>query len=242
MITPELALGLRKQLGDEFAEILLHPLAARDGTATIQRPDHPHSKAVAALLHALLPGHREQLCVGRPCDVATSVAVVTVYQGQIAIGRKVEQDRFYVGKYCLAPGGWFDDVQDTSLADTILREAKEELDFEPNLSRVYSLGTFITINDNDAREASYPSHKLGFYYELLDDEWEQMLSPKHSPSEVEDFGLFNEAGFAELVAKQEFVFVDQIEFVRRFFRHQTEGTLSRLEPVVAPGRNLLRQE
>jgi hypothetical protein len=97
--TPEFVAGLRRQLGDATADTLLNPPRSQDGRkARIQRPSEPHSKAMAALLGGLMPGHEEQLCVGRPCDMATSVAVVTTYQTKVVLGRKCQQDRHYIGK------------------------------------------------------------------------------------------------------------------------------------------------
>jgi hypothetical protein len=229
---PEFIAGLRAQFGEELTDILLNPLRSeRDGTATIQRPGHRHSKAIAALLHLLMPGHQEQLLVGRPCDLATSIAVVTTYRSKVALGRKVEV--FYRGRYCLAPAGWFDDTKDKTLFDTIIREGLEELDIMFDLGRMHDLGRFITVNQNDTREDDYPSHKTGYLYELTDEEWTAFSSiePAATETEVAHFELFDEDGVERLVSDGTFMFVDQIEFVRRYFRLLRANQVGGLPPI-----------
>lgn len=237
-LTSEFLDGLKRQLGQEDADVLLNPPRSDDGaTARIQRPGHPHSKAMARLLAYLMPGHRETLCVGRPCDMATSVAVATTQRGNVAIGRKVPQDKHYVGKYCLAPAGWFDDTRDPHLIATIIREGLEELKFELDPTRILDLGRFITVNEADTREASFPSHKTGYLYELNSSEWAAMLriDPQAKDTEVAYFRLVDEEEFEALVRSEQIVFPDQIWFVRRYFKLKRNGRLSDLEPIAHEG-------
>ena len=220
-------------LGHAAAEALLHPVYAPDGIAQIQRPEHPHSQAVARLLRVLMPGHSEPLCVGRPCDVATSVNVVATYEGKVALGQKVPQDRFFVGKFCLSPAGWFDDTKDLELVQAILREGEEELGITLDVARLRILGSFLSSKHGDTREADYPSNHTGYVYPLVDDEWQAMLAiDATAPScEVGHFRLFDERAFEERVAAGDVAFADQIWFVRRYFAFRAQSKLDLLEPI-----------
>ena len=189
-------------------------------TAQIQKTNSEFGKRINKILHEIMPGQLDNLSIGLPWDMATSVCAVPINYGgmEVLIGQKNE--RFDRDAYCLAPAGWFDNRVDKNIMDTLRREAFEELNLNIDETKVYYLGNFFHVRTFDSRKADFPSNAFGVVLDDMDEhDWSGFES-----SEIKNLKWYNQKEFEYLVSKDKMLYDDQVYFVKKYFENYKYNT------------------